>query len=144
MQYAITKYDAYDDCYRFVFNDKRWINIDLVNDYPNYHIINNNYSDPNWFYISDDEKKTLKLLNVLELRKISTKHNKVRSHTIVYSIATQPDYDKYSNNKVLLELKKERSSINSFTIDDKLIVLDQYLIGKSNLKDKCLLTYLHN
>ena len=98
MQYAIKKYDPDYDSYRFEFNDKRWINIDLVNDYPKYHIINNNYSDPYWYYISD-EKKTLTLLNVLELRKISTKHKKARVNNIVYSIATQPDYDKFSNNK---------------------------------------------
>ena len=99
MNYTIKKYDPEYDCYRFEFNDKRWINIDLVNDYPNYHIINNNYSDPNWNYISDDGKKTLTLLNIMELRKISTKYKKVRVNNIVYSIATQSDYDKYSNNQ---------------------------------------------
>jgi hypothetical protein len=99
MNYTIKKYDPDYDGYRFEFNDKRWINIDLVNDYPNYHIINNQYSDPNWIYISDDEKKTLTTLNVLELRKISTKHKNVRVNNIVYSIATQSDYDKYSNKQ---------------------------------------------
>jgi len=99
MNYTIKKYDPDYDGYRFEFNDKRWINIDLVNDYPNYHIINTNYSDPNWNYISDDKKKTLTLLNVLELRKISTKYKKVLVNNVIYSIATQTDYDKYSDNQ---------------------------------------------
>ena len=97
MNYTIKKYVPDYDGYRFEFNDKRWINIDLVNDYPNYHIINNQYSYPNWIYISDDGSLTT--LNVLELREISTKHKKVRVNNIVYSIANQTDYDKYSNNQ---------------------------------------------
>ena len=97
MNYTIKKYDPDYDGYRFEFNDKRWINIDLVNDYPNYHIINNQYSNPKWIYISDDG--TLITLNVLELREISTKHKQARVNNIVYTIATQADYDKYSNNQ---------------------------------------------
>jgi len=36
MNYKIGKYVALTDEFEFVFDDGRWINIDLVNDFPNY------------------------------------------------------------------------------------------------------------
>jgi len=36
MNYKLGKYLAHTDKFEFVFDDQRWISIDLVNDYPNY------------------------------------------------------------------------------------------------------------
>ena len=36
MNYKLGKYIAATDEFEFVFDDRRWVNIDLVNDYPNY------------------------------------------------------------------------------------------------------------
>ena len=38
MNYKIGKYVALTDEFEFVFDDGRWINIDLVNDFPNYSL----------------------------------------------------------------------------------------------------------
>ena len=96
MNYTVKKYDPNYDGYRFEFDDKRWINIDLDDQYPNYHIIYNNYENPVWFYISQDGKNTIKKCNTLDLRKISTSYKKIRIDNIVYKIATQTEYDAYN------------------------------------------------
>jgi hypothetical protein len=36
MKYKLGKYLAHTDEFEFIFDDRRWIAIDLVNDYPNY------------------------------------------------------------------------------------------------------------
>jgi hypothetical protein len=36
MNYKLGKYLAHTDEFEFIFDDLRWIAIDLVNDYPNY------------------------------------------------------------------------------------------------------------
>jgi hypothetical protein len=36
MNYKLGKYLAHTDEFEFVFDDGRWVNIDLVNDFPNY------------------------------------------------------------------------------------------------------------
>ena len=36
MNYKLGKYLAHTDDFEFVFDDGRWTNIDLVNDFPNY------------------------------------------------------------------------------------------------------------
>ena len=105
MNYTVKKYDPIYDGYRFEFDDKRWINIDLDEQFPNYHIIYNNYENPLWFYISQDGKNTIKKYNTLDLRKISTSHKKIRINNIVYKIANQTEYDAYNidtndNNKL--------------------------------------------
>ena len=96
MNYTVKKYDPNFDGYRFEFDDKRWINIDLDYQFPNYHIIYNNYENPLWFYISQDGKNTIKKYNTLDLRKISTSNKKIRLDNIVYKIATQTEYDEYN------------------------------------------------
>jgi len=111
MNYVISKYDSKFNTYRIKFDDNRWINIDLVNNFPNYHIIYNTYDIPLWFYISQDNKNIIKKFNTLDLRKISTKHNKITMDGILYKIANQTEYDKYNknsedNNKLYLYLEK--------------------------------------
>ena len=96
MNYNVKKYDPNYDGYRFEFDDKRWINIDLEEQFPNYHIINNNYENPLWYYISQDGQNTITKCNTLDLRRISTSHKKIRIDNIVYKIATQTEYDAYN------------------------------------------------
>ena len=96
MNYNVKKYDPNYEEYRFEFDDKRWINIDLEDQFPNYYIIYNNYENPLWFYISQDGKNTIKKCNTLDLRKISTSYKKIRIDNIVYKIATQTEYDAYN------------------------------------------------
>ena len=36
MNYKLGKYLAHTDEFEFIFDDQRWVAIDLVNDYPNY------------------------------------------------------------------------------------------------------------
>ena len=45
MNYKLGKYLANTDDFEFVFDDGRWINIDLVNDFPNYIHFTNHYKD---------------------------------------------------------------------------------------------------
>ena len=96
MNYNVKKYDPNYDEYRFELDDKRWINIDLNEHFPKYHIINNNYENPLWYYISQDGKNTIKKYNILDLRKISTSNKKIRIDNIVYKIANQTEYDAYN------------------------------------------------
>ena len=44
--YELNKYDH--PYFKFVFNDNRWINIDLVNDYPHYKLVENNIWNNIW------------------------------------------------------------------------------------------------
>lgn len=98
MNYTIKRFIAETEEFRIEFDDGRWINIDLVNDFPNYHIIYNNFGDPFWFYISQNGEKTIKKLNVLDIRKKSSKYNNTYVDDVPFKIASQTDYDKYCNN----------------------------------------------
>ena len=45
MNYKLGKYLPNTDEFEFVFDDGRWINIDLVNDFPNYIHVSKHYKD---------------------------------------------------------------------------------------------------
>lgn len=98
MNYTIKKFIAETEEFRIEFDDGRWINIDLVNDFPNYEIIYNNFGNPFWFYISQDGENIIKKLNVLDIRKKCSKFNNTCINDVVFKIATQTEYDKYSDN----------------------------------------------
>lgn len=98
MNYTIKKFIPETQEFRFEFDDERWIGIDLANDFPNYHIIYNNFGDPFWYYISQDGENTIKKLNVLDVRKKSSKYEKTQVNNIVYKIANQSEYDKYNED----------------------------------------------
>ena len=98
MNYTIKKFIPETHEFRFEFDDERWIGIDLANDFPNYHIIYNNFGDPFWYYISQDGENTIKKLNVLDVRKKSSKYEKTQVNNIVYKIANQSEYDKYNED----------------------------------------------
>lgn len=100
MNYTIKKFIPETQEFRFEFDDERWIGIDLANDFPNYHIIYNNFGNPFWYYISQDGENTIKKLNVLDVRKKSSKYEKTQVNNIVYKIANQIEYDKYSNHNI--------------------------------------------
>lgn len=100
MNYTIKKFIPETQEFRFEFDDERWIGIDLANDFPNYHIIYNNFGNPFWYYISQDGENTIKKLNVLDVRKKSSKYEKTQVNNIVYKIANQTEYDKYSNHNI--------------------------------------------
>lgn len=110
MNYTIKKFIPETQEFCFEFDDKRWVSIDLANDFPNYHIIYNNFGNPFWYYISQDGENRIKKLNVLEIRKKSLKYKKTRIDNIVYTIANQCDYDNYSSenseNKKLYNMLK--------------------------------------
>jgi hypothetical protein len=98
MNYTIKKFIPETQEFRFEFDDERWIGIDLANDFPNYHIIYNNFGNPFWYYISQDGENTIKKLNVLDVRKKSSKYEKTQVNNIVYKIANQSEYDKYNED----------------------------------------------
>ena len=98
MNYTIKKFIPETQEFRFEFDDERWIGIDLANDFPNYHIIYNNFGNPFWYYISQDGENTIKKLNVLDIRKKSSKYEKTQVNNIVYKIANQTEYDKYNED----------------------------------------------
>lgn len=110
MNYTIKKFIPETQEFRFEFDDERWISIDLANDFPNYHIIYNNFANPFWYYISQDGENTIKKLNVLDVRKKSSKYKKTIINNIVYKIANQSEYDKYNEdsdeNKKLYNMLK--------------------------------------
>ena len=100
MNYTIKNFIPETQEFRFEFDDERWIGIDLANDFPNYNIIYNNFGNPFWYYISQDGENTIKKLNVLDVRKKSSKYEKTQVNNIVYKIANQTEYDKYSNHNI--------------------------------------------
>lgn len=121
MNYTIKKFIAETQEFRIEFDDGRWIGIDLVNDFPNYHIIHNTFGDPFWYYISQDGENTIKKLNVLDIRKKFSKYNNTSVNNIVYKIATQTEYDKYNddnydNRKLYNMLERLWNSDGNITI----------------------------
>ena len=98
MNYTIQKFMPETQEYRIEFGDRRWIGIDLANDFPNYHIIHNNFGIPFWYYISQDGENTIKKLNILDVRKRSSLYKKTRVNDILYKVANQSEYDKYNDD----------------------------------------------
>lgn len=121
MNYTIKKFIPDTNEYRIEFDDERWIGINLANDYPNYYIIHNTFGDPFWYYISQDGENTIKKLNVLDVRKKSSKYEKTQVNNIVYKIANQTEYDKYNddnydNRKLYNMLERLWNSDGNITI----------------------------
>jgi len=86
MNYNIDVYLAKYDTFKFMFDDRSWISIDLVNDFPNYNIIN---SSKEFITIIDKNHNITKIYNdnLKEYKKYSKK------------LATQTQYDEWCFNK---------------------------------------------
>jgi len=85
MNYNIDVYLAQDDTFKFMFDDRRWISIDLVNDYPNYNIIN---SSTEFITIIDKNHNITEIYN-----------DNLREYKKYYKkLATQTQYDEWCFN----------------------------------------------
>ena len=89
--------------FQFIFDDKRYIDIDLVRDYPNYKTIQNNiHHDTLYFTVIDDynltnkkEKGDIKEIQYKDIRHFNPKPTIVNYKNVTYILSTQTEYDKY-------------------------------------------------
>ena len=96
--YELNKYDH--PYFKFVFNDNRWINIDLVNDYPHYKLVENNIWNNIWKFTiikhtDDNYIGTIKDFNYKDIRHFNANPNIISFNNITYKKTNQTEYDKY-------------------------------------------------
>ena len=96
--YELDKYDHPD--FKFIFNDGRWINIDLVNEYPNYKLVENNIWNNIWKFtiIKHPDSNyigTIKDFYYKDIRHFNANPNIISFNDITYKKTIQTEYDKY-------------------------------------------------
>lgn len=86
--------------YEFTFDDGRWIDIDLVNNYPNYRLVKNNISDEKWDFTIIKCLNHKNIGNVIEIPYEKIRHfnaypNIVTYQNVTCKRSTQIELDKY-------------------------------------------------
>ena len=119
MNYKLCEYLPYTDEFMFRFDDGKWIGIDLVNNYPNYKIIDYNNTKIyckvinilDYEFNKNISINDIKTFSIYDLKNCKTNFSKYRENNIIYKKATQTDYDKYifKHNK-----KSDNSKLYSY------------------------------
>ena len=100
MNYILGEFMPHDYNYKFVFDDGRWIGLDLARDYLNYRVPFSDIGSNEWHFTAIESKRdedigSIKLFNYDELRKINTNIRLYRENGILYRKSTQTELDKY-------------------------------------------------
>ena len=109
--------------FTFRFDDCRWIQIDLVEDYPNYKIPSNGYGCDKWHFTVKqiNSKNTtykigdIRMFDTKFIRKLGSIVKRIFLDDIEYKKSTQTELDKYEsihspnsdNGKLYLQMLKE-------------------------------------
>ena len=101
-EYYLYYINTYDYSYKFIVNsgkDRFEYDIDLINNFPNYVFVENNYFNTRWYY-SVTKSKTKIIGNIKKFNIGLYKHNSYPTYLIKnkteYKIAKQHQIDKYS------------------------------------------------
>lgn len=134
-EYYLSSINTYDYSYKYIVlynNDVFEYDIDLINNFPNYIFVENNYRDTNWYYnVTSSDSKIKGDIDLFDIN-IYNKNSYPKliiKHRTEYKIANQVHYDKFN---YILNKKNDNSKLYE-TIYTMLIIHYKQKYIKENI-----------